>query len=72
MLSFSEAGGYEVAADGVRVCAVAPGPVNTAFHERMGAEARLVPPVAAATGPELWHGGPTAGSHSARASSCPV
>jgi short-subunit dehydrogenase len=38
VLSFSEAVAAEVAADGVRVCAVAPGPVNTAFHERMGAE----------------------------------
>lgn len=49
VLSFSEAVAAEVAADGVRVCAVAPGPVNTAFHERMGAETawyrRLVPPL---------------------------
>jgi short-subunit dehydrogenase len=49
VLSFSEALAAEVAADGVRVCAVAPGPVNTAFHERMGAETawyrRLVPPL---------------------------
>jgi short-subunit dehydrogenase len=53
VLSFSEAVAAEVAADGVRVCAVAPGPVNTAFHERMGAEGawyrRLVPPLAPAT-----------------------
>jgi short-subunit dehydrogenase len=49
VLSFSEAVAAEVAVDGVRVCAVAPGPVNTAFHERMGAEGawyrRLVPPL---------------------------
>jgi short-subunit dehydrogenase len=49
VLSFSEAVAAEVAADGVRVCAVAPGPVNTAFHARMGAEGawyrRLVPPL---------------------------
>jgi short-subunit dehydrogenase len=49
VLSFTEAVAAEVAADGVRVCAVAPGPVNTAFHERMGAEGawyrRLVPPL---------------------------
>jgi uncharacterized protein len=49
VLSFSEAVAAEVAADGVRVCAVAPGPINTAFHERMGAETawyrRLVPPL---------------------------
>ena len=53
VLSFSEAIAAEVAADGVRVCAVAPGPVNTLFHERMGAETawyrRLVPPLAPAT-----------------------
>lgn len=53
VLSFSEAVAAEVAADGVRVCAVAPGPVNTAFHERMGAETawyrRLVPPLAPTT-----------------------
>lgn len=53
VLSFSEAIAAEVAADGVRVCAVAPGPVDTLFHERMGAETawyrRLVPPLAPAT-----------------------
>ncbi len=53
VLSFSEAVAAEVAADGVRVCAVAPGPVNTLFHERMGSEAawyrRLLPPLEPAT-----------------------
>jgi uncharacterized protein len=53
VLSFSEAVAAEVAADGVRVCAVAPGPVNTLFHERMGAETawyrRLLPPLEPAT-----------------------
>jgi short-subunit dehydrogenase len=49
VLSFSEALAAEVAADGVRVCAVAPGPVNTQFHARMQAETawyrRLLPPL---------------------------
>jgi short-subunit dehydrogenase len=53
VLSFSEAIAAEVAADGVRVCAVAPGPVDTLFHERMGAETawyrRFVPPLAPGT-----------------------
>ena len=53
VLSFSEAIAAEVAKDGVRVCAVAPGPVNTLFHERMGAETawyrRLLPPLEPAT-----------------------
>lgn len=38
VLSLSEAAAYEVSGDGVRVCAVAPGPVNTGFHRRMLAE----------------------------------
>ena len=49
VLSFSEAVAAEVAIDGVRVCAVAPGPVNTRFHERMRAETalyrKLLPPL---------------------------
>lgn len=49
VLSLSEAAAYEVAGDGVRVCAVAPGPVDTAFHQRMCAESafyrRLLPPI---------------------------
>lgn len=49
VLSFSEAVAAEVAMDGVRVCAVAPGPVNTQFHARMQAETawyrRLLPPL---------------------------
>lgn len=53
VLSFSEAIAAEVAADGVRVCAVAPGPVNTRFHERMQAETalyrKLLLPLAPAT-----------------------
>jgi hypothetical protein len=38
VLSFSEALAAESAGCGVRVTALAPGPVNTAFHARMGAE----------------------------------
>lgn len=38
VVSLSEALASEVAADGVRVTAVAPGPVATRFHAKMGAE----------------------------------
>lgn len=41
VISLSEALASEVAGDGVRVVAVAPGPVATAFHRRMGSEASL-------------------------------
>jgi uncharacterized protein len=48
VLSLSEAVAAETAGEGVRVCALAPGPVDTSFHARMGAgEAlyrALVPP----------------------------
>jgi short-subunit dehydrogenase len=47
VISLSEALAAEVASDGVRVTVVAPGPVATAFHARMGSEAdyylRLLP-----------------------------
>ena len=36
--SLTEAVAAETAGEGVRVCALAPGPVDTRFHERMGAE----------------------------------
>jgi short-subunit dehydrogenase len=39
--SLTEAVASEVAGQGVRVAAVLPGPVNTAFHEAMGAEQSL-------------------------------
>lgn len=52
VLSLTEAIGYETAGQGVRVCAVAPGPVSTRFHSRMGAERAfyrvLMPPTSAA------------------------
>ena len=49
LLSLSEAVAYEVARDGVRVCAIAPGPVDTGFHRRMLADSSfyrwLLPPL---------------------------
>ncbi len=38
VLSLSEAVAAETAGEGVRICALAPGPVDTRFHARMGAE----------------------------------
>lgn len=38
VISLSEAVASETAGEGVRMSALAPGPVNTTFHERMGAE----------------------------------
>ena len=42
VMSLTEAVAAETAGEGVRVCALAPGPVNTSFHKRMGSEAQLV------------------------------
>jgi uncharacterized protein len=51
VLSLSEAVAAETAGEGVRVCALAPGPVDTQFHLRMGAQnalyRALVPPASA-------------------------
>jgi short-subunit dehydrogenase len=51
VLSLTEAVAAETAGEGVRVCALAPGPVDTRFHERMGAEKSLyrsfIPPSSA-------------------------
>jgi len=48
VLSLSEAVAAETAGEGVRICALAPGPVDTGFHARMGAEnaiyRTIVPP----------------------------
>jgi short-subunit dehydrogenase len=41
VLSLSEAVAEENAGQGVRMCVLAPGPVDTAFHRRMGAEHAL-------------------------------
>ena len=41
VLSLSEAVAAEVARDGVRITAVAPGPVRTDFHDKMGADSDL-------------------------------
>lgn len=38
VLSLTRALAYEVSGRSVRVCAVAPGPVQTAFHAKMGAD----------------------------------
>ncbi len=38
VISLTEAVAAEIAGEGVRLTALAPGPVNTTFHERMGAE----------------------------------
>ena len=51
VISLSEAVAYEVRGQGVRIMAVAPGPVETAFHAKMGADHALyryvIPPVSA-------------------------
>ena len=41
VLSLSEAISHEVRGQGVRVLAVAPGPVNTDFHKKMGSDRAL-------------------------------
>ena len=38
VLSLNEALSWELRRTGVRICAIAPGPVETAFHEKMGAQ----------------------------------
>jgi short-subunit dehydrogenase len=53
VLSLSQAVAAEVVRDGVRICAVAPGPVDTGFHGRMHSERAfyrlLLPPLQADT-----------------------
>lgn len=41
VVSLTEAIASEISGQGVRMCALLPGPVNTAFHEEMGAERSL-------------------------------
>jgi hypothetical protein len=58
VLSFTEAIGAETAGEGVRICALAPGPVPTAWHERAGAGDafyRYLEPASAATVARLGH-----------------
>ena len=50
--SFSEAIASETAGEGVRITAVAPGPVNTRFHARMGAEHALYRYLVAPSAPD--------------------
>ena len=52
VLSFSEAVAAEVAGQGVRITALAPGPVNTRFHARMGAEHALYRYLVAPSSPD--------------------
>lgn len=52
VLSFSEAIAAETAGEGVRVCVLAPGPVNTGFHARMGAERAVYRTLAIGASPE--------------------
>lgn len=53
VLSLTEAIAAEIAGEGVRVCALAPGPVNTHWHAKAGAEGafyrRFVPPASASS-----------------------
>jgi short-subunit dehydrogenase len=41
VIALTRAVAYEVRGQGVRVCVVTPGPVETQFHARMGAEASI-------------------------------
>lgn len=52
VLSLTEAVAYECAGLGVRICAVAPGPVETGFHEDMGAETAFYRDLLPALSPE--------------------
>ena len=52
VLSFSEAIAAETAGEGVRISVLAPGPVDTGFHARMGAEKSFYRQFAIAASPE--------------------
>jgi len=52
MLSLSEAVAEEMAAHGVRITAVAPGPVSTRFHAKMGSDQDIYRDVVPAISPE--------------------
>jgi len=53
VLSLSEALAAETAGEGVRVCALAPGPVVTRFHERMGGETGFYLKLLPVAGPDF-------------------
>jgi len=52
IISFTEALAWECRGNGVRIAVVAPGPVETRFHARMGAESALYRRVFPAMAPE--------------------
>ncbi|AHB47337.1 short-chain dehydrogenase [Hyphomicrobium nitrativorans NL23] len=52
VISLTEAVAYEARGRGVRIAVVAPGPVNTGFHEAMGAENALYRTLIPALSPE--------------------
>lgn len=52
VISLTEAVAYEVAGHGVRLTAVAPGPVDTGFHEAMGSELAFYRQLIVALSPE--------------------
>ena len=53
VLSLTEAIAHESAGHGVRICASAPGPVQTRFHAKMGADRALYRWLSPPTPPEL-------------------
>lgn len=53
VLSLTEAVAHEAAGQGVRICALAPGPVKTKFHARMGAQHALYRLVAPLASPDM-------------------
>jgi short-subunit dehydrogenase len=64
VISLTEAIAAETAGEGVRVCALAPGPVTTAWHERAGAGTafyRYLLPASAASVARIGHLGYTLG-----------
>lgn len=52
VISLTEAAAWENAGEGVRLTVLAPGPVNTTFHEAMGAEASFYRLLVPALSPE--------------------
>lgn len=52
VISLTEAAAWENAGEGVRLTVLAPGPVNTSFHEAMGAESSFYRQLVPALSPE--------------------